>query len=95
MPDDDNKLSADNSQSVKYKAALVGKTINVAGGNSFVKTTKIVGPLEWLCNFLRSLEMQLINCKVHVELNWIEDYIISSAEHSAKFNMMDAEFMFL
>ena len=35
--------------------------------------------------------MSLINCKVHIELNWIEDYIISSAEHSAKFNMMDAE----
>ena len=34
-----------NSQSFKYKAALVGKTKDSAGGNNFVKNTKIVIPL--------------------------------------------------
>ena len=42
--------------------------------------------------FLRSLEMPLINCKIHLELNWIEDCILSSAEDSAKFKITDAKF---
>ena len=27
-------------------------------------------PLKYLSNFFRSLEMPLINCKIHLELNW-------------------------
>ena len=33
--------------------------------------------------------MPLINCKVHLELNWIEDCILSSAGDSAKFKIID------
>ena len=33
--------------------------------------------------------MPLINCKVHLELNWVEDYILSSAGDSAKFEITD------
>ena len=72
-------LTIDNSQSFKYKAALVGETKDAVGGNSFVKNTKIVVPLKYLSNFWRLLEMPLINCKIHLELNWIEDCISSSA----------------
>ena len=35
--------------------------------------------------------MPLINCKVHLELNWIEDCILSSAVNSAKFEIADAK----
>ena len=35
--------------------------------------------------------MPLINCKVHLELNWIEDCILSSDGDSAKFKIMDAK----
>ena len=35
--------------------------------------------------------MPLINCKIHLEFNSIEDCILSSAEGSAKFKIMDAE----
>ena len=35
--------------------------------------------------------MPLINCKVHLELNWIEDCILSSAGDSAKFKIADAK----
>ena len=35
--------------------------------------------------------MPLINCKVHLELNWIEDCILSNAENSAKFEITDAK----
>ena len=35
--------------------------------------------------------MPLINCKVHLELNWIEDCILFSAGTSAKFEIKDAK----
>ena len=85
-------LTTDNSQSFKCKATLLGKTKNaVANTNSSVKDAKIVVPLKYLSNFWRSLEMPLINCKVHLELNWIEGYILSSAGDSTKFEITDAK----
>ena len=85
-------MTADNSQSFKYKAALVGKTKDAINNtNSFIKNTKIFVPLKYLSNFWRSLEMPLINSKIHLELNWIEDCILSSAEDSAKFKITDAK----
>ena len=35
--------------------------------------------------------MPLINCKVHLELNWIEECILSNARGSAKFEITDAK----
>ena len=35
--------------------------------------------------------MPLINCKVHLEFNWIEDCILPSAGNSAKFEITDAK----
>ena len=35
--------------------------------------------------------MPLINCKVHLELNWIEDCILSSDGDSTKFEVTDAK----
>ena len=84
-------MNIDNSQSFKYKAALVGKTANHNDGKSSVKDAKIVVPLKYLSNFWRSLEMPSINSKVYLELNWIEDYILSSARNSAKFAITDAK----
>ena len=88
---DNADLTIDNSQSFKYKVALVGKTANHTNGKSFVKGTKIVLRLKYLNNFWRSLEVPLINCKVHLELNWIEDCILSSAGNSAKFEITDGK----
>ena len=93
VPADDNaELTVDNSQSFKYKANLSGKTkAAVNNTSSFVKDAKIVVPLKYLSNFWRSLEMPLINCKVLLELNWIEECILSSAGDSAKLAITDAE----
>ena len=38
--------------------------------------------------------MLLINCKIHLELNWIEDFILSSAGDSAKFETINAKLHF-
>ena len=35
-----------------------------------LKDAKIVFPLKYLSIFFRSVEMPLINCKIHLELNW-------------------------
>ena len=85
-------LTINNSQSFKYKAALLGKTADAVNNtNSSVKDAKIVVPLKYLSNFWRSLEMPLINCELFLELNWIEDCILSSAGNSAKFEITDTK----
>ena len=80
VPADNTDLAVNNFESFKYKADLLGKTTSVANdSNSSAKNTKIVVPLKYPSNFWRSLEMPLINCKTHLELNWTEDCILSSA----------------
>ena len=74
VPANNAALTINNSQSFKYKAALVGKTANHNDGKSSVKDAEIVVSLKYLSNFWRSLQMPLINCKVHLELNWIKDF---------------------
>ena len=70
VPANNADLTIDNSESFKYKAALVEKTANHNNEKRSVEGTKIVVPLKYLSNFWRSLEMFLINCKVNLELNW-------------------------
>ena len=41
-----------------------------------IKNTKIVVPLKYLSNIFRSLEMPLIDCKNHLELNWNNNYVM-------------------
>ena len=84
-------LTINNSDPFKYKAALLEKTANHNDGTSSVKDAKIVVPLKYLSNFWRSLELPVINCKVLLELNWIEDCILSSAGNSPKFEITDAK----
>ena len=85
-------LTIDNSQSFKYKAAPLGKIADaVANTHSSGKEAKIVVPLNYLSNFWRSLEMPLINCKVYLELNWIENCILSTAGDTAKCAITDTK----
>ena len=79
-------MTSDNSRLFRYKAALVGKTKDAVNDtNGSVRNTKINVPLKYLSNFWRALEMPSINCRVHLELSWIEEYILSSARDFAKF----------
>ena len=92
VPASNDDLTIDNFQSFKYKTTLLGKTAHaVNNANSSVKDTKIFVPLKYLINFWRPLEMPLINCKVYLELNWIENCLLSSAGDSAKFAIADAK----
>ena len=73
-PEDDavTDLAADDSSSFKHKIKLLGNVIEVAGNAAGVRrlNVKIVIPLKYLCNFFRSLEMPLINCKILLNLTW-------------------------
>ena len=83
-----------NSQPFKYKAALSGKTANAGNNtNNSGKDAKIVVPLNYLSNFWRSLEIKFkfIRSKFYLELNWIEDCILSSARNCAKCEIADAK----
>ena len=72
-----NAVTTDNSSSFKYKSSLLGESA-AGGANRKFKDVKIVVPLKYLCNFFRSLEMPLINCKIHLELSWSKDCIMPS-----------------
>ena len=45
-------------------------------GNDGTKNTEIWAPLKYLINFLRTLEILLINCESNLILTWSEDYIL-------------------
>ena len=82
-------VTNDNSSpSFRYKASIIGNT-----GNDGVKNgVKIAVPLRYLSNFLKSLEMPLINCKIELLLNWIERCLLTTA-NTAIFKITDANFM--
>ena len=74
------KVALDNSTSFKYKATTLGKAGDADGNDRSLKNTKIVVPLKYLSNFLRSLETHLINCKIHLELNWNNNCVMYGAD---------------
>ena len=66
--------SVDNSPCFKYKANLLKNP----AAKGILRNVEIVLPLKYLSNFFRSLEMPLINCKIHVELLWIKNCVMST-----------------
>ena len=75
-----NNVALNNSKSFKYKASLLGKADGDDGNDRLLKNTKIVVPLKYLPNFFRSLEMPLISCKIHLELNWNNNCVMHGAD---------------
>ena len=63
----DNVTTTDSS-SFKYKSSFI-KESTAVNNNRVFKDVKLALPLKYLSNFWRSLEMPLINCKIHLELN--------------------------
>ena len=66
----------DNSTSFKCKSSFLKPL--TAADNGVFKNVKIAIPLKYLSNFWRSLEIPLISCKIHLELNWSGDCVISA-----------------
>ena len=70
-------IALDNSTSFKYKASLLGKAaIDADDNDRSLKNGKIV--ISSI--FFRSLEMPLINYKIHLELNWNNNCVMYGAD---------------
>ena len=54
-----------NSSSFKYKSSLLGNP----AASGVLKNSETIVPLKYLSNFSRSLEIPIINCKIHLELS--------------------------
>ena len=48
-------------------------------------------PLKYLSNFLRSLEMPLINCKIHLQLNLSKGCVMSNVVGATKSKITDTK----
>ena len=71
-----------NSKSFKYKNSITGKTSNAnqgpeQGNTKTKKNLETVVPLKYLSNFLRSLNMPLINCELSLTLTWSENCVLT------------------
>ena len=75
------KVTTADSSAFKYKSSFIRESAAV-GGNRVFKNVKIAVPLKYLSNFWRSLEMPLINCKIHLELNWSKDCVMSTTDET-------------
>ena len=74
-------VTTDDSSSFKYKSSFFKPL--TAADNGVFKDVKIAVPLKYLSNFWRSLEMPLINCKIHLELNWTKDCVMLTIDDTA------------
>ena len=94
-PEDDAvaDLTADNSDSLKYKIKLLGNVTEVADDPAGVRklNVKVVVPLKYLSNFFRTLEMPLINCKIKLNLTWKKECVLSSGDGEAVFIINDTK----
>ena len=78
-------LTADNSDSFKYKIKLLGNINQLEADAARVGrlNVKVVVPLKYLSNFFRSLEMPLINCKIKLNLTWKKECVLSTFDDDA------------
>ena len=86
-------LTADNSDSLKYKIKLLGKVTEVAGDAAGVRrlNVKVAVSLKYLSNFFRPLEMLLISCKIKLNLTWKKECVLSTGAGEAVFIINDTK----
>ena len=72
-----DNVPVDNLTYFKYKSSFIEESAAIDGNRVF-KNVKIAVPLKYFSNFWRSLETPLINCKIHLELNWSRDCVMST-----------------
>ena len=56
-----------------------------------MKNTKIVVPLKYLSNFRKSLEIPLINYKIHLELNKTKNCVMSNFAGNTEFKITNTK----
>ena len=87
-----NPISS-NSESLKYKTSITGKTC--AGEADFdadkvgKNETEIVEPLKHLRNFWRTINIPLINCEIELVLTWSKNCSLAAMTIKAARNNND------
>ena len=66
--------SIKDSKSFDYKTNITGKL----EGSNTEKEVKIVAPLNYLSNFWRAMNMQLMNCEINLILTWSGKCVLTS-----------------
>ena len=84
---DDPNDNITQSESFKSKIKITGKT--PAAGNT--KDVEIIVPLKYLSNFLRTLDLPLINCEVTLILTWSLTRVITDSTGVGKFVITDTK----
>ena len=87
-----SNITLNNSPSFKYKASLLGKVTYADGDDRSLKNAKTVVPLKHLSNFFRSLVTPLINCKIHLELNWNNNCVMYGDNDNAAVDNRETTF---
>ena len=93
MNNDGNPLNValDNSTFFKYIASLLGKADDADDDDRSLQNTKINVPLKYLSNFFRSLEIPLINSKIHLELNCNNNCVMYGVDTSVMVIMTEKQ----
>ena len=61
------------SKSFGYKTEIIGSTPNINN----ILDVEVAVPLKCLSSFWRSLDLQLINCEIKLDLRWTKNCVIS------------------
>ena len=74
-------MTTGNSSSFKYNLGLLDRANTEDGGDGagayrIFKNGQILVPLKYISSFFRSLELPLINTKLHLELSWKKFFIL-------------------
>ena len=85
-----DNVSVDNSSYFKYKSSFI-KESSTVGVNRVFKNAKIAVPLKYWSDFWSSLEMLLINCKIHLELNWSKNCIMFNVVGVTEFKITNTK----
>ena len=90
-------VTVDNSASFKYKSGLLTGLTTEDGGDGvdtyrIRKTAQILVPLKYVSSFFGSVEIILINTKLHLELSYTENCIMSNEYGASTFKITKTEF---
>ena len=66
-----------------YYLLNTNQVLKKTAADGILKNIRIAVPVKYLSNFWRSLEIPLINCKIHLELNWTKSCVMSDDSDTA------------
>ena len=66
------------SKSFVYKTEIIGRTSN----NNGKWKTEVLDPLKYFSNFVRSLDLLLINFEIELDLTWSKYCVISQVSRT-------------